>query len=121
VRSALAVLLCRDAQEDLVQVPSRVAALQRLGAAVGVMVVGKPAYQRDELVQFFGSGLLWQVEASSKDVVTVAGAVLGQNRRARRTLTWRSALDVAAQIGDRAAAAAGESAATDSDDVGLAR
>jgi hypothetical protein len=68
------------------------------------MVVGKPPYHRDELVQFFGTGLLWQVDAS-KDVVEIAGAVLGENRRARRTLTWRSALDVAADIADRAVAA----------------
>ena len=104
-RSALTIVLCRDAQEDLVQVPARVAALQRLGASVGVMVVGKPPYQRDELVQFFGTGLLWQVEAS-KDLVDVAGAVLGDNRRARRTLTWRSALEVAAGMADRAVAGA---------------
>jgi hypothetical protein len=102
-RSALTVVLCRNAQEDLVQVPSRVAALQRIGGAVGVMVVGKPAYPRDELVHFFGSGLLWQVEAS-KDLPTVAGAVLGHNRRARRTLLWRSALEVAAELADRAVA-----------------
>jgi len=105
-RAALSVVLCRDAQEDLVQVPSRIAALQLLGASVGVMVVGKPAYQRDELVHFFGTGLVWQVEAS-KDLVTVAGAVLENNRRARRTLVWRSALEVAAAMADRAAAAAG--------------
>ena len=109
-RSALAVVVCRDAQEDLVQVPSRVAALQRLGAAVGVLVVGKPPYHRDELVQFFGSGLLWQVEAS-KDLIGVAGAVVGNNRRARRTLVWRSALEVAAGIADRVAAAAGDATA----------
>jgi hypothetical protein len=103
-RSAVTVVLCRDSQEDLVQIPARVAALQRLGTSVGVMVVGKPPYHRDELVQFFGTGLLWQVDAS-KDVVEIAGAVLGENRRARRTLTWRSALDVAADIADRAVAA----------------
>jgi hypothetical protein len=117
-RSALTVVLCRNAQEDLVQVPARVAVLQRLGAAVGVMVVGKTAYHRDELAQFFGTGLLWQVEATN-DLSALAGAVLSNNRRARRTLLWRSALEVAAGMADRVAALAGGGSGVAHDDLDI--
>jgi hypothetical protein len=114
-RSALTVVLCRSSQEDLVQVPTRIAVLQRLTTAVGVMVVGKTAYHRDELAQFFGTGLLWQVEATN-DLPAVAGALLSSNRRARRTLLWRSALEVAAGMADRVAAFAGGGTADPQDD-----
>jgi hypothetical protein len=114
----LTVVLCRNAQEDLVQVPARVAVLQRLGAAVGVMVVGKTAYHRDELAQFFGTGLLWQVEATN-DLSALAGAMLSNNRRARRTLLWRSALEVAAGMADRVAALAGGGSGVPHDDLDI--
>ena len=97
--ASLAVVLCSGWPAELVQVPARVAGLQRAAGSVGVMVVGKTDYGVGELAEFCGTGVVWQVPASA-DVVQIAGAVLS-SRRARHSLVWRSALDVAADIAAR--------------------
>ena len=96
-RSALTIVVCGPHQEDLVAVPARIAGLQRAGAeTAGVLVVGRARYGADELTDFFGTGLVWQVRASD-DLVSLAGLVL-TSRRARRSWVWREAVGVAADI-----------------------
>ena len=103
--AALAVVVCAGWPAELVQVPARVACLQRAAGSVGVMVVGKTDYGTVELAEFCGTGIVWHVPAST-DVVHIAGAVLS-SRRARHSLVWRSALDVAADIAARTTVPAG--------------
>ena len=92
----LAVLLCRPTPADLVQAPSRVAALQGAARSVGVLVIGRCDYGTAELAEFFGTGLVWKAPAGN-ELVTLAGAALS-NRRARHSWLWRSALDIASGI-----------------------
>lgn len=95
--SALTLLLCGPAMEDLVQVPSRVEWLSAIGASVGVVVVGDPGHRTEELAEFFGTRLVWQV-AANDDVRQIAGAILAGSGRAKRSWAWRTALDLASTI-----------------------
>lgn len=95
----LALLLCRPSTADLVQAPSRIAALQRAARSVGVLVIGKCDYGTAELAEFLGTGLVWQAPAGD-ELVTLAGAALS-TRRARHSWLWRSALDIASGIAAR--------------------
>jgi hypothetical protein len=97
--SRMTVVVSRSGQEDLVQVPARVAAVRAHCPDVGVLVVGKVPYTTGELVSFFGTTVVWRVEAAD-DLPAVAGAVLVPGR-ARRSWIWRSALDVAAELAGR--------------------
>jgi len=110
-RCELAVVVCGPGQEDLVSVPSRLANLQRAGAAAaGVLVVGRVDYGLAELRSFFGTALVWQVR-SVRDLPALAKLVL-TSRRARRTWVWREAVEVAAEIADRLEGAAPRQALT---------
>jgi hypothetical protein len=92
--SAVTLVVSASRPEDLVQVPSRVAALSA-GGRVGVLAVGS-GYRAEELAEFTGTPLVWTVDASG-DLPVIAGQVLAPGR-ARRSWLWRQALDVAAAI-----------------------
>ena len=98
-RSSLSLVVCGPTQEELVQVPTRVHAHQQLATSVGVLIVGHAAYDQQELREFFGTGLVWVVDAS-KDLVQLVGA-LSARRRARSTIVWRQAVELAAEIAER--------------------
>lgn len=101
-RSELTVVLTRAGQEDLVQVPERIASLHTAGVpSVGVLLVGRTPYEREELREFFGTGLVWGAHESS-DLVAVTGAALS-SRRARRSWVWRSATEVVGSMAARLA------------------
>jgi MinD-like ATPase involved in chromosome partitioning or flagellar assembly len=95
-RSSLTLLLSRSSPEDVVQVPARVEALQAHARSVGVVVIGKTPYGVAELSEFVGTRLVWKV-AKADDLPAVAGGALRPGR-ARRSLVWRSALDLAATV-----------------------
>ena len=99
--SNMALVVCRAGPEDLVQVPGRVAAMQQHAATVGVLVVGKPPYDRSELIEFFGTARVWSV-AESDELTRLAGDALRPGR-ARRSWLWRSAVEVAAEVAGHAA------------------
>ena len=71
----------------------------RTARDVGVLVVGKAPYTTGELGDFFGTPVVWRVDAAD-DLPAVAGAVLSPGR-ARRSWLWRTALDVAAELAGR--------------------
>jgi hypothetical protein len=97
-RSTMSLLFTRSEHEALVQVPARVEGLKRVSSMSGVVVVGKPAFSPGELQQFFASHKLWVVE-EDRHVVDSSRDVWSQ-RRARRSMLWRSAVTVAADVGD---------------------
>jgi MinD-like ATPase involved in chromosome partitioning or flagellar assembly len=99
VASKMVVLVCRSGPEDLVQVPSRVAALAAHTANVGVLVVGRVSYSIEELREFFGSPTVCTV-GKTDDLPALASGVLAPGR-ARRTWVWRRALEAAAGIAER--------------------
>lgn len=100
--STLTLVVSRSASEDLLQVPRRVAWLQQHASTVGVLVVGKAPYDNSELVEFFGTASVWSV-ADSDDLTQMAGQALSPGR-ARRSLLWRSAVEVAADMASLAVA-----------------
>jgi MinD-like ATPase involved in chromosome partitioning or flagellar assembly len=94
-RSVITVLVSGARSEDLVQLPARVAALSAVGR-VGVLVVGRSGYPKEELVDFLGTGLVWSVDAN-RELPQLAGQLLAPGR-ARRSWLWRQAVDTAAAI-----------------------
>ena len=96
-RSAVTVLVCGGRPEDVVQVPSRVERLRRCGGEVGLLVVGRCPYRREELAEFTGVTHVW-LAWSGGDLREATAAVVGGSRRARRILVWRQAVEVAADV-----------------------
>ena len=94
--SNLALVVCRAEPEDLVQVPRRVSAIQQHAATAGVLVIGKPPYDKHELADFFGTASVWSV-AASDDLARMAGHALAPGK-ARRSWLWRSAVEIAAEV-----------------------
>lgn len=94
--ATLMLLFCRDEPADVVQVPARVEALRSVTAEVGVVVVGTPAYERDELSAFFGVRQVWIVPADD-DVVELSRQVWTA-RAGRRSAVWRSAVSLAVDV-----------------------
>lgn len=94
--SSVMLLFCRDQPADLVQVPSRVAALRQVAGEVGVVVVGSPPYERGELSTFFGCRQVWTVPAAD-DLVEISRQVW-TNKRVRRSPLWRAAVGLAADV-----------------------
>jgi hypothetical protein len=113
--SNIALVVCRAGPEDLVQVPGRVAAMQQHAATVGVLVVGKPPYDRSELIEFFGTPRVWVV-AESDELTRLAGDALRPGR-ARRSWLWRSAVEVAAEVATHATTSAPPAASTEQSDA----
>jgi hypothetical protein len=95
-RSRLTVVVSGAAPEDLIQVPTRVAALAAQCESVGVLVQGKAPYTTAELGEFFGTTAVWRAGAAD-DIAAIACAVLSPGR-ARRSWVWRTALEVAEGI-----------------------
>ena len=77
-------------------------AIASASIAVGVLVVGKAPYDNSELVEFFGTAGVWSA-ADSDDLTQMAGQALTPGR-ARRSLLWRSAVEVAADVASLAVA-----------------
>ncbi len=98
-RSSLSILLTRADHESLVQLPARIANLKAIGADVGVIIVGPPTFELSELGDFFGTPLLW-VTPDNENVVALSREVWS-NRRVRRSMVWRSALEIANDLSDR--------------------
>jgi len=95
--AAVTLVFCRDQPADLVQVPSRVALLQEFAAGeVAVVVVGSPSYERSELSEFFGCRRVWIVPRDD-DIVELSRQVW-TNRKARRSGTWRAAVELASGL-----------------------
>jgi MinD-like ATPase involved in chromosome partitioning or flagellar assembly len=92
--SALVVLVLGPRQEDLVQLPSRVATLRQRCSLVSVVVSGRCAFGADEVSEFARADAVWVVPTRD-DLVDEVGRLLGGSR-ARRSWLWRHALDVAA-------------------------
>jgi hypothetical protein len=92
--AALALVVVSAHQEDLVQLPARVAALHQRCPAVGVVVTGRCAFGVDEVRQFCRAESVWAVPTRD-DTVDEVGRLL-DGKRARRSWLWRHALDVAA-------------------------
>ncbi|MGH9272621.1 MAG: hypothetical protein ACRDZ2_15280, partial [Ilumatobacteraceae bacterium] len=90
-------------REELVQVPTRVATLQRDGTPLGVVVAGACRYGTAELAGFFGTGLVWSVP-TQRDLPSTVSAVLAGGRAARRSWVWRQAVGVAAELADQVTA-----------------
>ncbi|MGF1597620.1 MAG: hypothetical protein ACFCVK_11935 [Acidimicrobiales bacterium] len=92
----------------LIQLPARLASLggwggtdDRSGGAgdgptVGVIVVGRPDHHHDELREYLDPAPIWVVPSHDDLPALALGAVRGG--RARRSLVWRAALDLAADI-----------------------
>ncbi len=96
--AAVSLVVCGGRPEDVVALRSRVGLLRRHGAGtVGVIVTSSCPYQRGELAGFAEADQVWLAPADV-DLREVAAAVLGPSRRARRTMVWRRALDVAADV-----------------------
>lgn len=96
-RSALTLLFTLAGTEDLVQLPAAVARLSRSGAArVGVVVVGKPAHDRPEIVDFLKTDLVWVVPSSRNLPAETAAVFTG--RAGRRSWLWRAAVDAVASM-----------------------
>ena len=95
--SSLALLFTLANPEDLVQLPAAVARMSGSGAVrVGVVMVGKPAYDLQEIADFLGTGHLWTVPTSRNLPAETAAVFAG--RTGRRSWLWRSALAVAAEM-----------------------
>ena len=97
--ASLSLLVCRADHESIVQVPPRVSDLRSIGCTMGVVIVGKPAFPVDELSQFFDTSLLWTLPASD-DIVALSRSVWSSNK-VRRSLTWRSALEISHDVAER--------------------
>lgn len=96
LNSACVLLVCGPHREDLVQVPARVETLDRLGVQCAVLVVGDPFYRPTELAGFFGTPHAWTVKRDA-DLALLAGELLRPGR-ARRSMLWRNAVGVAAEL-----------------------
>lgn len=96
-RATISLVFSRSEREALVQLSARVEGLRRATGMVGVVVVGKPAFSEGELQQFFASHKLWFVE-EDRNLVDASRQVWSL-RRARRSMLWRSAVSVAADLG----------------------
>ena len=67
-----------------------------------MLVVGKAPYDNSELAEFFGTASV-RSAADSDDLTQMAGQALTPGR-ARRSLLWRSAVEVAADVASLAVA-----------------
>lgn len=96
--ATVSIVVCGGRPEDVVALRSRVGLLRRNGAGtVGVIVTSSCPYRRSELVEFAEADQVWSASADV-DLREAAAAVLGPSRRARRSMVWRRALDVAADV-----------------------
>lgn len=106
--AALTVVVIGSRQEDLVQLPTRVAALRERCERVAVIVSGSCAFGSEDVRQFCGADATWSVDTRDNLIDEVGRLLSGT--RARRSWLWRRALDVAAGVF--------QLALTDADSVG---
>lgn len=110
--SAATVLLCGGRSEDLVAVPARVEALRRRNARwIGVLVSGRCAFGRSEVAGFTGADQTWLAGGAADDLSDAAASVLAGRWRARRSLVWREAVEIASDVAVASAPAPVESGA----------
>lgn len=93
-RAALTVIVVGARQEDLVQLPARVASLRHRGSRVAVIVSARCSFGANEIRDFCGADEVWIVPVRD-DLVDEVGRLL-VGGRARRSWLWRHALEVAA-------------------------
>lgn len=93
--AVLNLVVSGPATEDIVQLPARVESLADRGPT-GIVIVGRPPYEFDELRRFLGVSALWIVPADDALPQMVLKVIEGG--RARRSALWRAAIDVAADI-----------------------
>lgn len=96
--ASMTILMSRDQPADLVQLPDRVADLGAICREVGVVVVGKPEYDNNELTQFIGARHVWVVRSGFADIENTQRG--WHDRRLRRSGAWRDALRVAEAAAD---------------------
>lgn len=102
-RAASTVLVCSGRPEDVVSLRSRADAIREQGPAfLGLVVTGLCLYGRGELLEFGGFDYVWAPSTTADLRAVVAGA-LSDSRRARRSMVWRHALEVAVDLAARQA------------------
>ena len=109
--AAITVLVCRPERTEALALPARVAALTAAGCRLGLVTVGAAPYRPHEIAEHAGIDLLGTFPTVRDPDDMVAAAVAG--RRGRRSLLWRSAVDLAAAITDRVVDLGGDPNADD--------
>lgn len=95
--SAATVVVCGGRPEDLVQVPSRLRATKSRCDHVGLLVTGPCTYSAGELSEFTGSEAVWLAK-DTDDLAQAAATALTDSRARRRSLLWRRALEIGAEL-----------------------
>jgi MinD-like ATPase involved in chromosome partitioning or flagellar assembly len=91
------VVVTSSGFDAVVAVPSRVAALAAASTApVSVVVVGKPSHGLEELRTFFGVTQVWVTPPTNQIVEATHNALT--KKSGRRSLWWRSAVEIAAGL-----------------------
>lgn len=102
-RAASTLLVSSGRPEDVVSLRSRADAVRARGTAFLGLVVAAPCqYGRGELLEFGGFDYVW-APGTTDDLRDVVAGALSDSRRARRSLVWRHALDLAVDVSARLA------------------
>jgi hypothetical protein len=96
VGSAYTVLVCRPTRTEALALPSRVATLSSAGCRLGLVVVGKGPYRPAEVAAHAGVELVGSMPWARDAEDLVAAAVA--DRRGRRSLLWRAAVEIAGVV-----------------------
>ena len=94
--SACTVVVCRPTRTEALALPSRVATLRAAGCRLGLVVVGNGPYRAGEVAAHGGVELVGTVPWARDADDLVAAAVA--DRRGRRSLLWRAAVEIAGVI-----------------------
>jgi hypothetical protein len=90
------VLVCRPTRTEALALPSRVATLSSAGCRLGLVVVGKGPYRAGEVAAHAGVELVGTMPWARDAEDLVAAAVA--DRRGRRSLLWRAAVEIAGVV-----------------------
>lgn len=115
-RAALVVVVARASFEDAAALAPRCAELRGAGCRLGLVVVGRHPYRPEELAEVGEVELVGCLPAEPAAAAVLAGGT-GGDRRLRRSLLWRSLVD----LGRRLAGTAAAPAAPSSHGAGAAR
>ena len=97
-RAAVVLLVCRSTFEELYAVRALVAVLTRMGTDVRLGLVGRCPYSTDEVVEFVGAKVLWNLP-DTREATSVVLSAVGA-KRGRTSSLWRGSLAVAACLSD---------------------
>jgi MinD-like ATPase involved in chromosome partitioning or flagellar assembly len=100
----MVVLVARAGFEDAASLAPRCAELRGAGCRPGLVVVGRSPYRPEELAESAQVELLGCLPADAAAAAVLAGGA-GSDRRLRRSLLWRSLVDLAARLAAAAAVA----------------